>query len=97
MDGLMKLSAEVPADGTLPTSGSVHWMMGFDGNNHESGEMPPAGMDGVDPYSTYPAETMAWMNVLQAQVPTVSSIISATRCRACRWLCTRLNFPGRQR
>ncbi len=55
MDGLMKLSAEVPADGTLPTSGSVHWMMGFDGNNQEPGELPPAGMNGVDPYSTYPA------------------------------------------
>lgn len=58
-DGVMKLSAELPADGTLPAKGSVHWMMSFDGNHDGSGEMLPAGtepgVDGVDPYNTYPA------------------------------------------
>jgi hypothetical protein len=42
--GLMKLSAEVPADGTLPIKGKVQWLAGIE-----------QGINGADPYGTYPA------------------------------------------
>ena len=57
--GLVKLSAEVPADGTMPTHGRVHWSMGRDGNDYGSGEISRVDnefdVDAIDAYNTYPA------------------------------------------
>ncbi len=76
-DGLMKLSAEIPEDGTYPTKGRVHWKVGFDGNDHDSGAMPVVGTDpsvtGVDPYSTYPAGNDTFVECHSESYPDATS------------------------
>lgn len=58
-DGVIKLKAEVPADGSLPTMGTVLWVRGQDEYNYDSGDYSIDGtesaVDGADPYNTYPA------------------------------------------
>ncbi len=57
-DGFIKLSAEVPEDGTIPRSGKVHWTAGIEQE-----------MSGADPYGTYPAGHEAPVECLEEFYP----------------------------